>query len=145
MSKKILRLKLNDFINSDIEDNVISFLKMIKSNAANFIVHLWYDKNIKQSDLDKFKERYGNDIKEIEMYFYIINSHEIPAWYDIISEPDVNLLSHYKFRFICKNKNDIIKSLLEFNNLIKFEYSKNIGYKNAKNSDNWLNRLGRQN
>ena len=151
MQKKIVRLKLTDFINTHIEDNVIHFLHMMKETTPTFAVQCWYESaDISKADLDKFIIRYEQPIKEIEMSFHILNSYEPAVWYDIINVKDEKLLSHYKFRSTYENTDDIIGCILEFNSVIKFDTQKNIGYnkhgynKDAKDSDNRFKKVGRQ-
>lgn len=151
MQKKIVRLRLTDFMDTHIEDNVIHFLHMMKEATPTFIVHCWYDStDVRQSDLDKFIKKYEELISIIEMSFHALNSHEQAVWYDIINVKDEALLSHYKFRSTYENPDDIINCILEFNSVIKFDTQKNIGYnkhgynKDAKDSDNRVKKMGKQ-
>lgn len=150
MQKKIVRLKLTDFINTNIEDNVINFLHMMKEATPTFIVHCWYESSdISETELDKFVIRYKQLIKEIEMSFHVLNSYEIAVWYDIINVKDTELLSHYKFRSTYENPEDLIGCILVFNDTIKFDGQKNIGYnkhgynKDAKYSNNRFKKVGK--
>ncbi len=151
MNKKILRLKLTDFINTNIEDNVIHFLHMMKEITPTFVVHCWYkSKEISTTDLNKFIIEYQELIDLIEISFYTLDSYEPPVWYDIISTRDEKLLSRYKFRSTYENPNDIINCIIEFNTLIKFDAQKNIGYNrngynnDAKDSNNRFKKMGKQ-
>lgn len=151
MQKKIVRLRLTDFMNTHIEDSVIHFLHMMKEETPTFIVHCWYEStDIRKVDLDKFITKYEEQINEIEMSFHILNSYEPAVWYDIINVRDEALLSHYKFRSTYENPDDLMNCILEFNTVIKFNTQKNIGYnkhgynKNAKDSDNRFKKMGRQ-
>ena len=150
MNKKILRLKLTDFINTDIETNVVQFLHTIKDNTPTFTVECWYDRgDITQKDIDKFKLKYSEYLDSIEMSFYSLSSYESAVWYDIIHTKDELSLTHYKFRSVYNNTDEIINCILEFNNVIKFDsqktgYNKNGFNKNAKDSNNRFKKVGRQ-
>ena len=149
--KKIVRLKLTDFIDTNIEDNVIDFLHMIKEATPTFVVHCWYEKSdMKPKDVTAFTQKYYDRLELIEMSFYPLVSYETSVWYDIINVKDAALLSHYKFRSTYESNNEIINCILEFNNVIKFDTQKNIGYnkngynKDAKNSNNRFKKMGKQ-
>ena len=130
---------------------MIHFLYMMKETTPTFIVHCWYESSdIKQIELEQFKTKYKQYLDVIEMSFDKLNSHETSVWYDIINVKDESLLSRYKFRATYENPDDIINCILEFNNVIKFDTQKNIGYnkhgynKDAKDSDNGFKKMGRQ-
>lgn len=150
--KKILRMKLTDFMNTDIEDMVFYFLNTIKSEIPNFIVHCWYNQNeITDLQLSEFKNKYIDSINKLEMTFYIIYRHEYSVWYDIINKKDSENLNHYKFRSIYETPDQLITSIIEFNNVIKFDnqknnsnYIKNGNNVNGKNSNNGFKTLGKQ-
>ena len=151
MSKKILRLKLTDFINTEIEDTIINYLEMIKTGNPTFVVHCWYENlEIDNTKLINFKNKYLAPIELIEMSFYSLNSYETAVWYDIIGIKDIERLSHFKFRSTYTNENEMINCILEFNGVIKFDSQKNIGYnkhgynKDAKDSDYRFKKMGKQ-
>lgn len=151
MQKKIVRLRLTDFMNTHIEDNVINFLHMMKEATPTFVVHCWYEStDVSQLELSAFKQKYIEYLDVIEMSFDTLNSYEPAVWYDIINVKDEALLSHYKFRSTYENPEDLIGCILVFNDAIKFDGQKNIGYnkhgynKDAKDSDNRFKKVGRQ-
>ena len=150
MAKKILRMKLTDFINTELEDNIMSFLHMIKESTPTFIVSCWYEPyEINNIQLNEFKGKYLQSIELLEMSFCTLNSYETAVWYDIIGINDVERLSHFKFRSTYQSTNEIINCVLEFNGVIKFDSHKNTGYnkngysKDVKDSNYRFKKMGK--
>lgn len=144
-------MKLSDFIDTDVEDIVIQFLHMIKESTPTFVVQCWYENSeIKDDDIDKFRNKHIKQLDVIEMTFNRLEFHETAIWYDIIKSTDVDKLSHYKFRSTYENINDMINCIIEFSTVIKFDHQKNTGYnkngsyRNAKDSNNRFKKMGRQ-
>jgi len=150
LAKKILRLKLTDFINTNIEDSVIHFLHLMKESTPTFVVHCWYKKEeMDSASLFEFKQKYLEYLDIIEMSFDVFGSNEEAVWYDIINAKDDGIMSHYKFKAVYENTDDIINCIIEFNNVIKFDTQKSMGYnkhgynKDAKDSNNRFKKMGR--
>lgn len=151
MRKKILRLKLTDFINNDLQDNVINFIKIIKENpdTNNFLTIFWYnDGEISINILKEFERKIVIDFPNLDIEIVKL-IYETPAWYDIINKENENELRHYKFRSTYSNPDDILMCLIEFSNVLKFEnkkngYNKKDGYnKDAKSRYNRFKSLGK--
>jgi len=143
--KKILRLKIADFLGSEIEDNVMSFLQMVRIGTPTFTVVLWYiTGDIDKESLLEFRKKYKEEIETLELDIMELKGIEQSVWYDIIHTDDVLELSRYKFRSIYENKNDIINCIMEFNSMIKFDTKKNTGYKNVKDRNHRFKTVGKQ-
>lgn len=145
MIKKVLRLKITDFLNSDIEGNVMSFLQMVRNGTPTFTVVLWYIRgDIDSESLLEFRKKYKEQIETLELNIMELQGIEQSVWYDIIHTDDALELSRYKFRSMYENKNDIINCIMEFNSMIKFDTKKNIGYRNVKDRNNRFKTVGKQ-
>ena len=119
-----LRIKLSDFINSELEESVVE-----KINEANvhhsFKLQLWYDEGeVSSKELKSFLEKYESLLK----YKTTIKPNGEPnraefTWYNIIHEDDFNL--DYPYRFQHKHDYEdrefgIIKGLEQFKKTLKF-------------------------
>ena len=145
MIKKVLRLKITDFLDSEIEDSVMSFLQMIRNGTPTFTVVLWYiTGDIDKESLLEFRKKYKEQIETLELNIMELKGIEQSVWYDIIHIDDALELSRYKFRSIYEDKNDIINCIMEFNSMIKFDTKKNTGYKNVKDRNNRFKTVGKQ-
>ena len=86
MIKKVLRLKITDFWQSPVEDSVMSFLQMIKTETPTFCVLLWYNKEeMDAKSLLEFRKKYHDEIELLELEIAQIVGIEKSAWYDIIN------------------------------------------------------------
>ena len=145
MIKKVLRLKVTDFWQSPVEDNVMSFLQMIKTETPTFCVLLWYNKEeMNAKSLLEFRKKYHDEIELLELEIEQIVGIEKSVWYDIINVKEQDRLQHYKFRSVYEDINNIIDCIIEFNSMIKFDTQKNNGYRNAKDRNNRFKTVGRQ-
>lgn len=148
---KILRIQLDDFIGFDIEKDILDFLEIIKNNSEtnNFDVFLWYDKkNTSTLKLNKFKSSNTDTLNKLGIKVSQIEYIEDYAWYDIISKRDETALKKYKFRSAYTEADEILNCIIEFNNILKFDNSKNgynkYGHKDAKDRNNWFKKVGEQ-
>lgn len=144
MTKKIIRLKLTDFLNSDVEDTIISFLQMIKKDTPTFKILLWHSKNeISSESLLDFRKKYKDEIESLELEIVQLSSFNESVWYDIIGIEDVEKIQNFKFRSTYTERNNIIDCIMEFNSMIKFDSQKNNGYKNAKDRNHRFKTVGK--
>ena len=119
-----LRLKLSDFVNSELEEQVID-----KINEANvhhsFKLQLWYNEDdLTPKDLKSFLEKYESLLK----YKTTIKPNNEPnraefTWYNIVH--DVDFDDKYPYRFQYKHYCDdkvfgIIQGLEQFKKTLKF-------------------------
>jgi hypothetical protein len=143
--KKTVRLKITDFIESPIEDSVMSFLQMIGKDSPTFNVMLWYERNsMDTKSLLSFRKKYHDAIEELEIDITEIVGVEKSVWYDIVNTGDQERLQHYKFRSVYETTDDIINCIMEFNSMIKFDTQKNNGYRNAKDRNHRFKTVGKQ-
>lgn len=144
MLKKTVRLKITDFWKSPMEENVMTFLQMVKKETPKFSVVLWYDKDEMDSkSLFEFRKKYHDEIELLEMEIIQMVGVEVYVWYDIIGVNDKDKLEHFQFRSVYDNINDIINCIMEFNSMIKFDTQKN-GYKNVKDRNDRFKTVGKQ-
>tara|TARA_R100001594_G_scaffold116397_1_gene151356 strand:- start:268 stop:723 length:456 start_codon:yes stop_codon:yes gene_type:complete len=119
-----LRIKLSDFINSELEESVVE-----KINEANvhhsFKLQLWYDEGeVSSKELKSFLEKYESLLK----YKTTIKPNGEPnraefTWYNIIHEDDFT--QGYPFRFQYNHSNldkvvGIILGLEQFKKTLAF-------------------------
>jgi len=145
VTKKIVRLKLTDFINSEVEDTVMSFLQMIEKETPTFKILFWYDKNgISGDALLKFRKKYKDEIGTLELDIVQLCAFNSSVWYDIIKVEDSEKIDNFKFRSTYSNINNIVECIMEFNSMIKFDSQKNNGYRNAKDRNYRFKTVGKQ-
>lgn len=144
MTKKTVRLKLTDFLNSEVEDTIISFLQMIEKETPTFKILFWYDKNeISGDSLLKFRKKYKDEIEKLEIDIVQRSAFNESVWYDIIKNEDSEKINNFKFRSTYTDMDNIIDCIMEFNSMIKFDSQKNNGYKNAKDRNHRFKTVGK--
>jgi hypothetical protein len=137
LSKCSLRLKLSDFINSDIEEEVIS-----KINKTNYdlniviLLYLWYDEGeIDSQTLKDFLMRWENvlQFKTVIKQSSKMKPNEFIFW-DIKPE---NVESNDWSRFTCSyyDKKNILKGLDKFYEYTKFITTETKPVKKQKRND----------
>jgi|TARA_Y100000593_G_C4198128_1_gene280423 hypothetical protein len=137
LSKCSLRLKLSDFINSDIEEEVIS-----KINKTNYdlniviLLYLWYDEGeIDSKTLKDFLMRWENvlQFKTVIKQSSKMKPNEFIFW-DIKPE---NVESNDWSRFTCSyyDKKNILKGLDKFYEYTKFITTETKPVKKQKRND----------
>tara|TARA_X000001382_G_scaffold114374_1_gene92653 strand:+ start:728 stop:1129 length:402 start_codon:yes stop_codon:yes gene_type:complete len=110
------RLKLTDFIESEIEEWVIERVNEIYK-IRQFKLHLWYNEGeLKPKQLKTFLEKYE---KQLHFRTKITPTFELGTndfiWFDII--PDEMTISDYtRFTF----KGDIVNGLNQFQDTLNF-------------------------
>lgn len=142
--KKTLRLNLTDTVCKENVDYVLFYLSSFKKEIPEFIVYLWYlPDEYTDFDIIKLKQTHRVEFDLLEVSFNVIKNYEEFCWYDVINEEHQTLFEKYKFRSTYKNREDIIISLMEFKQMITFEYNRLNG-KNGQqktSSDNWKSKL----
>ena len=137
LSKVSLRLKLSDFIDTDIEEEVIS-----KINKTNYdlniviLLYLWYDEGeIDSKTLKKFLMRWENvlQFKTVIKQGSKMRPNEFVFW-DI--KPESTELNKWS-RFTCSyyDKKNILKGLDKFYEYTKFIATETKPVKKQKRND----------
>jgi len=125
LSKCSLRLKLSDFINSDIEEMVMSKINAIHNELnVTVLLYLWFEEEaIVSKDLKEFLMRWEKKLtfKTIVKQGYKLHHSEF-IFFDIIptGTPD-NIAKRFSFNYI--NANNILVGLSEFYNVVNFTTS----------------------
>lgn len=123
--KYSVRIKLTDFINTDIEEDILYFIKLIHNKDITFDTVLWYyEFDITSREIDIFNKKYACDIESMNIRVFKME-YEFPVWYDIVNVTDDETLKKHKFKSIYYKKDEILSCLVEFSNIIKFDMSKN--------------------
>ena len=135
MPKISLRLKLSDFINTDIEQEVIKKINNIhKELHTTILLYLWFeDGEINSKDLKEFLMKWEDKLlfKTIVKQGFYINTSEF-IWFDII--PINTPSSPYKrFQYQYSDSNKILDGLQEFYNVAKFTTSDKPAKKQKRN------------
>ena len=137
LSKVSLRLKLSDFIDTDIEEEVIN--KIIQTNYdLNIVIllYLWYDEGeIDSKTLKKFLMRWENvlQFKTVIKQGSKMRPNEFVFW-DI--KPESTELNKWS-RFTCSyyDKKNILKGLDKFYEYTKFIATETKPVKKQKRND----------
>jgi hypothetical protein len=126
LSKVSLRLKLSDFINSDIEENVMNRINQIHSELHIIVsLYLWFEEDeITSKDLKDFLMRWED---KLSFKTVVKQGHKLQVndyiFFDIIpinvSDSDISKRFTYKY----KDVNKILNGLKEFYNVTKFTTS----------------------
>ena len=124
-SKLSLRLKLTDFINTEIESKVMEKINDIHNELhIAVLLNLWFeDGEIKNKDLKEFLMRWEDKLsfKTIVKQGSNIKTNDF-IWFDIIPS-GLPYTSNKRFQFTYSNTNSILNGLEEFYNVGKFTTS----------------------
>jgi hypothetical protein len=126
LSKVSLRLKLSDFINTDIEENVMNRINQIHSELHIIVsLYLWFEEDeITSKDLKNFLMRWED---KLSFKTVVKQGHKLQVndyiFFDIIptnvSDSDISKRFTYKYTDV----NKILNGLKEFYNVTKFTTS----------------------
>ena len=136
LSKISLRLKLSDFINTDIEEAVMDKVNGIHSELnVTVLLYLWYDKDeIDNDDLKNFLMRWE---KKLSFRTVVKQSHKLHTkdfiFFDIIPThiSDSNISKRFSYNYVTSDK--ILGGLQEFYNVTKFITSDKPSKKQKRN------------
>ena len=122
--KKLIRLKLSDFIKTEIEKDVVEILKQIQSYPKINII-LWYKEgDLKRNDIEDFKSLYPDLFLKGNILLYNHNGDRDFIWYDIQNINEDCLCNNNKFSTSYSNYLEIIYRLREVFNFVKFANNK---------------------
>ena len=135
MPKVSLRLKLSDFINSDIEEEVMKKINTVHSKLhTTVLLYLWFEEDeINSKDLKEFLMKWEDKLsfKTVVKQGFYINTSEF-IWFDVI--PINTPSSPYKrFEYQYSDSNKILDGLQEFYNVAKFTTSDKPAKKQKRN------------
>ena len=124
-SKLSLRLKLTDFINTEIESKVMEKINDIHNELhIAVLLNLWFeDGEIKNKDLKEFLMRWEDKLsfKTIVKQGSNIKTNDF-IWFDIIPS-GLHYTSNKRFQFTYTNTNSILNGLQQFYKVAKFTTS----------------------
>ena len=124
-TKLSLRLKLSDFINTEIESKIMEKIDDIHNELhIAVLLNLWFDDGeITNKDLKEFLMRWEDKLsfKTIVKQGSNIGTNDF-IWVDI-SPPGLPYYSNKRFQFTYSNKEQILHGLTEFYNVAKFTTS----------------------
>jgi SUMO ligase MMS21 Smc5/6 complex component len=125
LSKVSLRLKLSDFINTDIEEKVMNIVNHAHNELSIVVLlYLWFEEGeIVSKDLKKFLIKWED---KLSFKTIIKQGHELKfndfIWFDIapVNTPSI---SWKRFTYSYSDSNKILDGLKEFYNVTKFTTS----------------------
>ena len=125
LSKVSLRLKLSDFINTDIEQEVMNKINEVHNKlSCAILLFLWFEEDdLVGKDLKEFLMRWED---KLSFKTVIKQGHEIKfndfIWFDIVpvSTPSITY-KRFEYKYIKYDK--ILDGLKEFYNVTKFTTS----------------------
>ena len=133
--KVSLRLKLSDFINSNIEEQVMEKINTVHNKLhTTVLLYLWFEEGeVNSKDLKEFLMRWENKLSfktVVKQGFYISTSEFI--WFDIIP---INIPSsaYKRFEYKYNESNKILDGLDEFYNITNFTISEKPMRKQKRN------------
>ena len=135
MPKVSLRLKLSDFINTDIEQEVIKKINNVHNELhTTVLLYLWFEEDeINSKDLKEFLMRWEDKLtfKTVVKQGFYINTSEF-IWFDVIP---INTPSspHKRFEYHYSESNKILDGLQEFYNVAKFTTSEKPAKRQKRN------------
>ena len=135
MPKVSLRLKLSDFINTDIEQEVIKKINNVHNELhTTVLLYLWFEEDeINSKDLKEFLMKWEDKLSfktVVKQGFYISTSEFI--WFDIVPV-NIPTSSRNRFRYQYVSYNKILDGLQEFYNVAKFTTSDKPAKKQKRN------------
>ena len=126
MSRVSLRLKLSDFINSDIEKVVMDKVNDIHNDLnITVLLYLWFDEDeINSTNLKKFLMSWEDKLsfRTIVKQGCKLSADQF-VWFDIIpmQVSDSDISKRFSYRYM--NSNKLLDGLQEFYNVTKFTTS----------------------
>jgi hypothetical protein len=125
MSRVSLRLKLSDFINSDIEKVVMDRVNDIHNDLnITVLLYLWFDEDeINSTNLKKFLMSWEDKLsfRTIVKQGCKLSADQF-VWFDIIPTNVASNLRN-RFQYSYSESNKILDGLDEFYNITKFTIS----------------------
>jgi len=125
MSRVSLRLKLSDFINSDIEKAVMDKVNDIHNDLnITVLLYLWFDEDeINSTNLKKFLMSWEDKLsfRTIVKQGCKLSADQF-VWFDIIPTNVASNLRN-RFQYSYSKSNKILDGLDEFYNITKFTIS----------------------
>ena len=125
MPKVSLRLKLSDFINTDIEQEVIKKINNVHNELhITVLLYLWFEEDeINSKDLKEFLMKWEDTLsfKTVVKSGHDISFSEF-IWFDIVPV-NIPTSSRNRFRYQYVSYNKILDGLQEFYNVAKFTTS----------------------
>ena len=125
ISKMSLRLKLSDFINTEIESKIMEKINYIHNDLhIAVILYLWFEEDeISSKDLKDYLMRWEDKLsfKTVVKQGSYIKPNDF-IWFDIVpSEARYSSNKRFEFKYI--NKEHILYGLEDFYNVAKFTTS----------------------
>ena len=137
LSKVSLRLKLSDFINTDIEEKVMNKVNHAHNEfSITVLLYLWFeDGEVSNKDLKDFLMRWEDKLsfKTIVKQGSNIKTNDF-IWFDIIPS-GLHYTSNKRFQFTYTNTNSILNGLQQFYKVAKFTTSEKPIKKQKRNDD----------
>tara|TARA_R110002073_G_scaffold230995_1_gene392097 strand:- start:112 stop:534 length:423 start_codon:yes stop_codon:yes gene_type:complete len=134
-SKLSLRLKLTDFINTDIESKIMEKIDDIHNELhIAVLLHLWFeDGEVTPTDLKNFLMKWEKKLsfKTIVKQGSDIKTNDF-IWFDIIPS-GLPYYSNKRFQFMYSNTNSILNGLQQFYEVAKFTTSEKPMKKQKRN------------
>jgi hypothetical protein len=134
-NKLSLRLKLSDFINSDIESKVMKKINDIHNELhIAVLLHLWFEEEeISSTDLKNFLLRWEDKMsfRTIVKQGSYVKANDF-IWFDIIPSGPA-YTSRKRFQFTYSNKEQILNGLNDFYSVAKFTTSEKPTKKQKRN------------
>tara|TARA_R100000008_G_scaffold27906_1_gene15445 strand:- start:546 stop:968 length:423 start_codon:yes stop_codon:yes gene_type:complete len=125
MSRVSLRLKLSDFINSDVEKVVMNKVNHAHNDLnVTVLLYLWFEENeINSTDLKKFLMSWEDKLsfRTIVKQGSKLSTDQF-IWFDIIPTNTLSNLRN-RFQYCYTEPNKILDGLDEFYNITKFTIS----------------------
>ena len=126
LSKISLRLKLSDFINSDIEEAVMNIVNHAHTElSVTVLLYLWFEEGeVSNKDLKDFLMRWED---KLTFKTVVKQGHQLQIndyiFFDIIPTniPDSDISKRFTYKY--KDVNMILNGLKEFYNVTKFTTS----------------------
>ena len=124
-TKLSLRLKLTDFINTEMESDIMEKINHSHHKLRIAVMlHLWFDEGeINNKDLKEFLMRWEDKLsfKTVVKQGSEIKSNDF-IWFDIIPS-GASYNPNKRFQFTYSNKEQILHGLTDFYNVAKFTTS----------------------
>tara|TARA_R110002020_G_scaffold187053_1_gene385155 strand:- start:191 stop:616 length:426 start_codon:yes stop_codon:yes gene_type:complete len=126
LSKVSLRLKLSDFINTDIEEKVMNIVNHAHTElSVTVLLYLWFEEGeVSNKDLKDFLMRWED---KLTFKTVVKQGHQLQInnyiFFDIIptNVPDSDISKRFTYKY--KDVNMILDGLKEFYNVTKFTTS----------------------
>ena len=142
MTNMNLRLKLSEFIGTDIEETVMDSVNTAQNElGCMFKLKLWYDnEEIPHKQLKDFMLKYENKLSyKTSIKPDNSQTYNDFTWFNVVNEEDYKIPHHFRYAYVYSkyNSDGITKGIQKFYEVAKFCTSPKPQKRQKRNDNKW--------